>query len=679
MNSTIFLNPTKAISTLSIQALIRSSMLALLLSFSLVNFCSAAAAEKSKADVRLLIDISGSMKKNDPKNLRIPALQLVTNLLPKGADAGVWAFGKQVNMMVPLATVDSAWQIKATNIANKINSRGLFTNIGNVLEKASYGWIRPSKTEKRSFVLLTDGMVDISKDPAVNAKERKRILEVVLPKLKKAGVAIHTIALSQNADHELLKQLSTQTDGWYQAVDNAEELQRVFLKIFEQAAQRDNLPIKDNLFSVDKSIDEMTVLIFKKDTNDANLISPSGKYYNNQLSSPALRWFSTDGYDLVTIQKPETGKWKIDANVDPDNRVMVVSKLGMSISELPNNLLAGEAIAYEMKLLEDGKVIDNSDFLSLVDAKLVQNKDGQESTLAMFFDSGNHAFKQSFFTDSFEGELKLQLQVTSPTFERERSHAINIYGSPLMVKVVISDDNKSPHEIQLTVRDDIVDPVSLEVSAVISSPNQEKQFVSLKDLSNPLELPADMAGGDYEIKLKISGKSILGRAFSVSPAAIKFSGKSLEQELKGTPPATEKVILEGKKEEAKEPVEKEVVPQEAPTEEITEPTVESEAEPESEINWVYVGIGANVLLAIVGFFVWRTIKKRNSKAASSMGDELGLGDDDDDESEETANKATVEETENQDEPEPEPGVPDEVKEGVENDAANKEDEQTEKK
>ncbi|MDQ7050607.1 MAG: hypothetical protein Q9M92_14180 [Enterobacterales bacterium] len=82
------------------------------IAFALICFVPLAMSQSQdpalqKSDVRLLIDISGSMKKNDPNNLRIPALQLVTNLLPKGADAGVWAFGRYVNMMVPLSKVDA--------------------------------------------------------------------------------------------------------------------------------------------------------------------------------------------------------------------------------------------------------------------------------------------------------------------------------------------------------------------------------------------------------------------------------------------------------------------------------------------------------------------------------------------------------------------------------------------
>ncbi|MBV1908956.1 MAG: VWA domain-containing protein [Kangiellaceae bacterium] len=603
-------------------------------------------SDVKKSDVRLLIDISGSMKKNDPNNLRIPALQLVTNLLPKGADAGVWAFGRYVNMMVPLSTVDNKWQVNATNTANKINSRGLFTNIGSVLEKASYGWSKPDLYEKRSMVLLTDGMVDISKNPKVNAKERAKILNTILPKLKKAGVAIHTIALSENADHDLLQQLSKQTDGWYEAVNNADELQRVFLKIFEQAAARDSLPISENKFTVDSSIDEMTVLVFRKSSDtDAKLISPTGKAINKSTKGTDVRWFSTDGYDLITLQNPETGEWKIDADVDPDNRVMIVSKLGLSVSDVPNNLLAGEAINYELQMLEEGNVITKQDFLKLVDARLEQSKGGQKSKMAMFYDSGSHTFKQNFFTDSFEGELKLKLLVKSPTFERIRTHAINIYGSPLVVDLEISEDNLAPHRIHLGVREDIVQANSLVVNITMSMPNGEKSFFAIEDITKPIEIQPDLTGGDYSVEFKITGRSILNREFEVNPDAIEFSGKSLLAEQTITPISEkESRPVELEASQSNDKTSPDVEAKSEPVEEIIESpteikTVEEEAitekQPieEAETNWLYWGLGINLILGIIGFLVWRLIKKKNSKGVSDLANELGIEDEDDEDDE----------------------------------------------
>ncbi|TQV82982.1 VWA domain-containing protein [Aliikangiella coralliicola] len=596
-------------------------------------------ASNAKPDVRLLIDISGSMKKNDPNNLRVPALQLVTNLLPQGSEAGVWAFGRYVNMMVRLAPVDAQWQENATKSATKINSAGLYTNIGGVLEKASYGWSKPNPSEKRSLILLTDGMVDISKDPKVNAKERERILNQILPKLVNAKVSIHTIALSKNADHELLKTLSTQTDGWYQAVESAEELQKVFLKIFEQSAARDSLPLTDNNFNVDASIEEMTLLVFKQDPLEkVRLVAPDKSVIEDASPDGSVRWFTTAGYDLVTVKSPAPGAWQIDAKVDPDNRVMVVSKLGLDVAPVPNNLLAGEAINYQVGLLEDGKPITKPDFLSLVEARLVQSKQGQTSRLAMFYDSGNHQFKQNFFTDSFEGVLQLTLEVKSPTFERTRNHAINIYGSPLQHQVEISDQETKPHAIHFTVRDDIVQSESLKVNATVTQPDGEKQYMALEDFDQPIELRVSPAGGDYAIALDIKGKSIVGRDFSVSPEPIVFSTSPtpsylLSQQAKPQEEEVKEVVEEpdAPAEEEKKPEEEEEKPAE-PTEEAVE-----QPEPEEEVDWTFwliVGGGANLILIILGFFGWRFIKKKGQHSSALLANELGVEDDDDDEDDE---------------------------------------------
>lgn len=594
----------------------------IILTLSMVLICgSAFAAETNKPvkqiDVRLLIDISGSMKNNDPKKLRIPALQLVANLMPKGAKSGVWTFGRYVNMIVPLAKVDAQWQNKATQSAKKINSAGMFTNIGDALLKASYGWNKVNVNEKRSLILLTDGMVDISKDQSVNEKERDKIITEILPKLVKSKVSVHTIALSKNTDHALLKEISTQTDGYYQSVDSADELQKVFLKLFEMSAARDNLPITDNQFNVDTSIDEMTLLVFKTSKqNETALITPDKSRLAQ--SSSGIRWFSSDKYDLITIQSPQAGTWQIDAEVDPDNRVMIISKLGLSISPIPNNLLAGEAINYQMSLIEDNKLITKNDFLNLVDAKLIQKKQGKTSRLAMFYDNVSFQFKQSFFTDDIHGVLNLSLSVKSPTFERVRNHTINIYGSPLIHEIKLSEQNEQPHQLIFKVREDIVQADSLKVTATVTYPNLEKQHLIVDDLLKPVNIRVFPEGGEYSVGLDIKGLSILGREFSVSPTAFIFN----------TEP-TEKYLAEQNKKEPPVSTEKDDVETKENVAEIKEPPLETKVDKDKkeddEISWgkwLYLGLGLNFILVLLGFFTWKLIKKKNHQKALSMADEL---------------------------------------------------------
>ena len=176
-------------------------------------FSSTAWAAEPIPDVRVLIDISGSMKHNDPQNLRAPALRLLTGLLPKGTRAGVWTYGQYVNMLVPLGDVDDAWKKQADQAAATINSFGLFTNIEDAMQRATRDWREADDHSQRSLIMLTDGLVDVSKDPAVDAASRERIINKILPRLRDAKVKINAIALSSEADHTLLQQLASATDG----------------------------------------------------------------------------------------------------------------------------------------------------------------------------------------------------------------------------------------------------------------------------------------------------------------------------------------------------------------------------------------------------------------------------------------------------------------------------------
>ena len=119
-------------------------------------------AEPEKADVRVLIDISGSMRQNDPNNLRRPALRMLSGLLQPGTQAGVWTFARWVNNLVPVGEVDETWKKRVQSLSKQIASPGQFTNIEEVLDKASLDWKDADPTHVRHLILLTDGMVDVS-------------------------------------------------------------------------------------------------------------------------------------------------------------------------------------------------------------------------------------------------------------------------------------------------------------------------------------------------------------------------------------------------------------------------------------------------------------------------------------------------------------------------------------
>ena len=295
-------------------------------------------------DVRVVIDISGSMKTNDPLNLRRPALELLVQLFPEQSKAGVWTFGQWVNNLIPSKVVDDNWRQFALSQADKINSVALHTNIPAALEKAVPDINSLNPNYKVHLILLTDGMVDVSKSPQENTQARQRIIDEVLPALRDAGVTIHTVALSRNADKELMERLAVETNGLSAVAEKAEDLTDIFLQAFDAAAPAEQVPLEDNRFLVDSSIEEFTALVFRREGSDApKLISPNGTIYSYSKNSADIKWFQQQNYDLITVQKPYEGEWRIDADLKPNSRVAVISNLNLKVNPLAKSTFIGDA------------------------------------------------------------------------------------------------------------------------------------------------------------------------------------------------------------------------------------------------------------------------------------------------------------------------------------------------
>lgn len=479
-------------------------------------FAEESIAVKRNADIRVLIDVSGSMKQNDPRNLRRPAMDLLVQLFPVESRAGIWTFGQYVNMLVPHDTVTAAWREQSAQKSRLVNSVALHTNIGLALEKAIYDDGQKKYSDTASFnasvILLTDGVVDIAKDPTVNEQERQRIFQTLLPRYQAAGIAIHTVALSTNADVDLLERLAIETGGIFAIAEDAEDLNRIFLRAFDQSSPSDRAPLKDNRFLIDSSVEEFTALVFKQSGSDATQIqSPDGQVFSADSEDASLRWFASDAYDLITIQQPIEGEWAIDAAIDPDNRVTVVSDLILAVEPIANNLYYGDEAALKVSVLDGGEVISRDEFLDLfaVTASLSQaNKEFWQQVLERDNNSAG-IYTHQFDIQELDllDEYVLQVIVDGKTFKREKTLnftvrkpfkvelTVNESGGEYSLSVVAND--KRMHTDQIVLSANIVSPDGSELNVELDSQKVGEWSYQAKEQSS----------GKYVIRLSAMGEN----------------------------------------------------------------------------------------------------------------------------------------------------------------------------
>lgn len=478
-------------------------------------------------DVRVLIDVSGSMRANDPNNLRIPAVRLVSELMPQGAIAGVWTFGGKVDQIVAPSRVDAQWKESAKKAAKWVHSRDQFTNIEAALDVATNDWDEKTAQDEfeRHIILLTDGMVDVSKQPAVNAASRERILDKVLTKIHAAGAKIHTISLSGNSDQALMSVLADKTEGWSEQINDAASLQRVFLHMFEQAARPDSVPLLDNRFDVDGSIDEMTLLVFRQPTDEAlQLINPSGDKLQQTHHPENIKWLMEDGYDLVTIVNPEQGTWQINTDPDPDNRVLIVTDLKLEIEALPTNLLKGESVTLAIYVTEQGEMLQREDFLNLLQVELVvSHNDDASEVFQITLDPHKKKFIKELPIDWQQGEYEFLVRVDGGTFKREYRQKLRIHDSPITLSHALTPSGTSA-EILVRTNSALTALESLNGILVVTKPDGARELIDLppfsaEEVSLPIEMPVN---GVYQVESRVFGKSVSGRNLSIRTAPISL-------------------------------------------------------------------------------------------------------------------------------------------------------------
>lgn len=479
-------------------------------------------------DVRIVVDISGSMRDSDPQNLRQPAVRLLARMLPEDTRSGVWTFGQYVNMLVPSGEVSSNWRDRAVERSGEINSVALRTNIGEALEVASDDFYGDRQFDNTHFILLTDGVVDISPQATVNARERNRILDEVVERIRSRGATIHTIALSENADLALLERLAVETGGTFSVAPDAESLNRVFAETLNTAAPQPEVPIRDNGFTVSDDVEEFTALIFHE-SEDAPLalVSPGGQRIEATITPDNVRWYAEGEYDLITVTEPQAGDWQIDGQLGEQSRVTVVSDLRMAVSPIPNFFYTGQPVSIEAAFYEKDKPISNPDFLGVLDVSLtLKTEDGRSGTKPL---SGETPPGDGVYSDTIEklnepGTYDLTLSADGKTFARQYSSRITLR-PPVNVEVKAEGQGSDArYVVEVRPEHPELDIQQSELGIQVGAPEQSGQpgfeavpFDQDGGLWRATVAPST-GDGEYPVRLRFRGQTNNGLALNYAPS-----------------------------------------------------------------------------------------------------------------------------------------------------------------
>lgn len=182
-------------------------------------------------DVVLVLDNSGSMKKNDPNFLVNKAVKEFISQQDENTRVGVVIFDQAVRLPVPLTDASLSNREVLLNSIENINYKGLYTDSPAGIERAIYELKNNGRDNaQKSIIFMTDGIVDTGA-PEKDLEKSKWLREDLAPDAADNDIKIFGIAFTEGADFQLIQSISQKTDGEYYRALTVDDLQNVFEQI----------------------------------------------------------------------------------------------------------------------------------------------------------------------------------------------------------------------------------------------------------------------------------------------------------------------------------------------------------------------------------------------------------------------------------------------------------------
>ncbi len=341
-------------------------------------------AAKSKGiDAVLVLDSSGSMKQTDPLNLRLPAAKLFIALLGTTDRAGVISFSDRGYPLAALMPAhDAADRQRLLQAVDKVESNGQFTNLYDALLKARDMLGAQQDDRPRYVILMSDGRMDTG-NTARDAQLTAQLRDTLIPELTKAHITVYSIAFTPASDVALLKDIAEATHGQFRLALLDKDLHDVFTSLFESAKTPDMLPIEGGEFHADDAIQEVTVVASKENPKvQIFLQTPDGKRLaaaDVDEQNNSIRWFSSPAFDMITLEHPAAGLWKVLFTTGK-NKAYIVTDLGIVTDLTDQQFKRGDTLTVTAWLNRDGKIVKQPDILSNTQFTIQMRGPGGAST-----------------------------------------------------------------------------------------------------------------------------------------------------------------------------------------------------------------------------------------------------------------------------------------------------------
>ncbi|EIS3743037.1 TIGR03503 family protein [Aeromonas hydrophila] len=304
-----------------------------------------------------------------------------------------------------------------------------------------------------------------------------------------------------------------------------------------------DIPLLDNRFRIDYGVKEITFIVTRKPgTPSVILVRPDGsKLYVGKVTPPDVGWLALKDQDLITIRDPMPGPWQAIGEVDPDNRVRLLSNIRLETDQLPTQLYQGERVKLKSWLLIDDAPPKAGYYLTDLGmtVRLQRFNDAKQEgepivdeVLGHYRDDGkgldevpgDGIMTAEAVLDVAAGKYRAMYSTGNQVFSRARYQDVLIY--PLPVNYTLAPPSQEfGAKLSFLIDADELDPASVVIegkatntvgasmafNAVATEPRVEVDLSAIKEV------------GQYEVNATLFGTTRLGREIQVTLPVKSFN------------------------------------------------------------------------------------------------------------------------------------------------------------
>ncbi|MEN9533704.1 MAG: hypothetical protein RIQ83_2928 [Pseudomonadota bacterium] len=304
-----------------------------------------------------------------------------------------------------------------------------------------------------------------------------------------------------------------------------------------------DIPLLDNRFRIDYGVKEITFIVTRKPgTPSVILVRPDGsKLYVGKVTPPDVGWLALKDQDLITIRDPMPGPWQAIGEVDPENRVRILSNIKLETDLLPTQLYQGEVVKLKSWLLIDDAPPKEGYYLTDLGmtVKLQRFNDAQQQgepildeVLGHYRDDGkgldevpgDGIMTAKAVLDVPAGKYRALYSTGNQVFSRARHQDVLIYPLPVGYSLAVPSKEYGAR-LSFLIDSDELDPASVIIkgkaantvgasmafSAVATEPRVEIDLSAIKEV------------GQYDVTATLFGTTRLGREIQVTLPVKSFN------------------------------------------------------------------------------------------------------------------------------------------------------------